>query len=154
MSTTFYTLDELVLLHQKGQLRTTKVNFEQVNANTKQNASQYRDVHVYDHKQSLPADLTKLCFPPDVKQKLIEKLLLILENPVSIMMARKIMHEKIFDPVNNIQTDDLLAGILIQKMSIDIFLLLEEQLCDNFLLGQCPQGRSHRLLQIYRMLVE
>jgi len=149
----FYTLDDLIVLHINGKLRTNGLggvtDFEQKNRETQQKSSQYRDVHVYDGQQE---PINSVCYPPELKAELLRKFLLILENPVAVHMARKIMSEHVYDSANHLQTDDLLADILIRRMSVDIFLLLEEQLADNFMLGQCPMGRSHRLMQIRRML--
>jgi len=63
-----------------------------------------------------------------------------------------------YDPDNKINSADLLVDILIlarekELLSIDNLIpLIEEQLSDIFLLGQCPQGRSTRLLQIWNIL--
>ena len=58
-----------------------------------------------------------------------------------------------FDPVNNIYADDLLVEIC-KKISNssethDILVNIAEQLGDMYNLGQCPQGRTTRLYQLY-----
>ena len=68
-----------------------------------------------------------------------------------------------FDSVNNVYADDILSEICKKifepldekgKVNInkDILLNIAEQLSDMFSLGQCPQGRSTRLIQIYNLL--
>jgi len=151
MNTPFYTLDELVQLKQAGHLR-QETDFTRKNEETKQKSGAYRDVHVYDGQLAPVESLAQICYPPELKLQLLHKLLYLLTNPVSKDMAVKIMQEQVYDGANKIQTDNLFADILSRRMSIDIFFLLEDQLADNFMLGQCPMGRSHRLMQIRRMV--
>lgn len=60
-----------------------------------------------------------------------------------------------FDPANKIYSDDILVEIC-KKMANasaekqhDTLVNIAEQLSDMYNLGQCPQGRSTRLIQIY-----
>ena len=64
-----------------------------------------------------------------------------------------------FDESNNIDSCDLLIDILIVldkkellKPGEGLLELLIEQLDDFVSLGQCPQGRSTRLLQIWQLI--
>lgn len=56
---------------------------------------------------------------------------------------------KNYDPSNKVNCTDVLAAILTKKDNSFIIPLLDEQLEDMYNLGQCPQGRSTRLLQLY-----
>jgi hypothetical protein len=145
----WYTLDQLIVLHSQNLLRVQHENYETKIRETQESQNTFRNVHNYDGTLANPVDIT---YNSDIKQMLLNKVLIILDNPVSKMMASKIINEETVDNSNQISTANLLADILVRKMTIDIFLLLEEQLSDNYLLGQCPQGRSTRLLQIRNML--
>jgi len=55
-----------------------------------------------------------------------------------------------FQNENNMDCSDILSDILSYKDLNYIMPLLEEQLSDNFLLGQCNSGRVIRLFQIWK----
>ena len=63
-----------------------------------------------------------------------------------------------FDPRNNIYADDILAEICVMLVEMnendrnDVLKNILEQMSDMYLLGRCPQGRSTRLIQIYKSL--
>ena len=145
----WFTLVELIRLDQMGRLRTGVVNFDQSNVRTQQVQASFQNVHQYDGTLINPVQIS---YNPDIKRVLLQQLLMILRNPVSRLMAEKILLENTVDRANQVSTSDLLADILVRRMTPDIFLLLEEQLADNWMLGQCPQGQSTRLLQIRNML--
>lgn len=60
-----------------------------------------------------------------------------------------------FDPANKIYSDDILAEICKKMINAsaekqhDTLVNIAEQLSDMYNLGQCPQGRSTRLYQLY-----
>lgn len=63
------------------------------------------------------------------------------------------------DPINRMDVRPLLTAVLIsidrEKEIADrrlLFLLMEEQLADMASLGSCAQGRTVRLLQLYRSM--
>lgn len=62
-----------------------------------------------------------------------------------------------YDPINKIYADDILVEIC-KKLSYtpdkrhDTLMNISEQLSDMYQLGQCPQGKSTRLIQIYNYL--
>ncbi len=65
-----------------------------------------------------------------------------------------------FDPINKVYADDILSEIcdkLVasddQELRQDAVRGILEQMSDMFKLGQCPQGRSSRLIQIYKTLM-
>jgi len=62
--------------------------------------------------------------------------------------------ERNYDHTNTMYADDLLYHILENNNdeSSCIFDLLQEQLADVVMSGQCPQGRVIRLYQIYLLL--
>jgi hypothetical protein len=148
-NTPFYSLDELLALKAQGSLKQTVVENRTGDA---VRTSQFRDVHQYDGKLYIPEPQECQKYTDDQKKILLKKFLDLLENPYSKHMSIKIICDCSSDPANNISPSDLLADILARKMSIDIFFLLEEQLSDNFCLGQCLQGRTNRLVQIRNML--
>ena len=149
--TPFYTLDELVALKNENKLTQPT----QTSSSTQpQNSMRFRDVHCYDGKLTSPPDIHIRHFEMNEKQELFKKLNFILSNPrASWMVSRMLSEHDMFDPSNKMTPSDILATILTRRMTIDILGLLEEQLSDIALLGQCPQGRSTRLIQILDMTV-
>lgn len=165
--TPFYTLDELVALKNENKLtQPTQISF----STQPQNSMRFRDVHCYDGKLTSPPDIHIRHFEMTEKQELFKKLNFILcgnnppcgDNPpcgnsagnrASWMVSRMLSEHDMFDPSNKMTPSDILATILTRRMTIDILGLLEEQLSDIALLGQCPQGRSTRLIQILDMTV-
>lgn len=152
MDEPFYSLEELIEQNNKGLLRSESRPLIKEYKKTQPNSSDFRDVHTFD-RQVDTALTGKEVYSDEVKNILREQVQKILINPASKSMVDTIFREKRYDNINNISTDNLLADILLRKMSIDIFLLLEEQLADNSNLGQCPQGRSLRLIQVRNMLI-
>lgn len=151
--TPFYTLDELVNLHQQERLRQPK---NKINSSISSSSSsmQFRDVHCYDGKLTSPPDIHIRSFTLEEKQKLFNKLNSILINPrASWMVSRMLSEHELFDPSNKMTPADILATILIRRISVDVFELLEEQLADIAILGQCAQGRSTRLIQILDLTI-
>ena len=73
------------------------------------------------------------------------------KDMVTIMLSDFLMHAN-KDDKNNIDWSNLFADIMHHKGLNDIFIFLEEQLSDARLLGPCAQGRTTRLLQIWRAL--
>lgn len=63
-----------------------------------------------------------------------------------------------FDQKNNVYADDVLVEIcsklikLKNEDRVDILKLLIEQMNDMYILGQCPQGRTTRLFQLYNSM--
>lgn len=149
--TPFYTLDELVALKNENKLTQPT----QTSSSTQpQNSMRFRDVHCYDGKLTSPPDIHIRHFEMNEKQELFKKLNFILSNPRACWMVSRMLSEHdMFDPSNKMTPSDILATILTRRMTIDILGLLEEQLSDIALLGQCPQGRSTRLIQILDMTV-
>lgn len=145
--TLFYDLDELINLKN---LRSSSVSVN--NHNNISNSNQYRDVHSYDGKLVSPPEINIRLFDYSEKEILFNKLNSILINPRASWMVSKMLQEhELIDYANKIKPSDLLATILTRRFSIDVFLLLEEQLADIALLGQCPQGRSTRLIQFLEL---
>ena len=123
-------------------------------------SSRYQNVHVYDGKWShnikTITSLEDKCIlfnklHQDMKDlgddsTSIKGLILVVEN------AQKPSN---FDPSNNIYSDDILVEICKKMVSVsaekhhDILVNIAEQLSDMYNLGQCPQGRSTRLYQLY-----
>ena len=154
--TPFYTLDELVALKNENKLTQPT---QTTSSSQPQNSMGFRDVHCYDGKLTSPPDIHIRHFEMNEKQELFKKLNFILcgnppcGNRASWMVSRMLSEHDMFDPSNKMTPSDILATILTRRMSIDILGLLEEQLADIALLGQCPQGRSTRLIQILDMTV-
>ena len=145
----FYTLDEL-----EGPLAAARKPQLQAPAAPQPNPGNFRDVHVYDGKIPASSNPALVSIPAEEKSKLFSKLKTLLIHPLAKVMVDRIQAEDSgIDPANNVRPSDILSSILTRRMSVDIFLLLEEQLADNFLLGQCMQGRTTRLIQILDLTI-
>jgi hypothetical protein len=65
-------------------------------------------------------------------------------------------HHPNFDPVNGLYADDILADIcaktlkLDESTRLDVYRLILEQMNDMYTTGQCPQGRTTRLYQVWK----
>lgn len=115
-----------------------------------------KNVHEYDGKLLIP-ELNK--FDDNYKITQIKELLPKLTKINAVKMLQKIgqaiiiKSDENIDQENNVDASDILANIL-SKNYINIINLLDEQLDDMFLLGQCPQGRTTRLLQILNLMID
>jgi hypothetical protein len=123
----------------------TSVNQEQQSQlEVKTNPTNFRDVHTFDRQIE-----TKLEVPTrtvEFKIKVFELLQQYVSPPARNMLeVFKGMSN--YDSVNNYDAGDLLIYFL-DKASGDWLYFLDEQLSDNFHLGQCVQGRTIRLLSI------
>jgi len=113
-------------------------------------SNNYIDVHVYDGTLLIPPLIS---YTESEKCEQIQRLQIKLTNSNAIAMIKLIESciinktQENYDGANKVDASDLLANILSEKYD-DIIDILEEQLEDVFLLGQCPQGRTTRLLQI------
>jgi len=115
----------------------------------------FQDVHQFDGKIEMPV------FPNThtVEQKLeqIKILLPKLTNTSAMLIMQLIIKALIdqtndnYDDINNIDASDILANIL-DKPYDEMLDIIQEQLEDIWLLGQCPQGRTTRFMQIYNSL--
>ena len=116
----------------------------------------FRNVHIYDgHLKGIYTDEHK--YSNSEKRELIESFAKILSKQPALKMLALILKDinngSNYDSSNDIDASDVLATILTHKvMTKDIVKLLEEQLVDTFSLGQCPQGRSTRMIQIYNII--
>ena len=111
---------------------------------------EFKDVHQFDGTLSIPS------LEPFTKENKLEQIKILipkLSRPFAIHMLQKIGQALIMnngdnrDDTNNVDATDLLANIL-SKDYENALELLDEQLEDMYNLGQCPQGRTTRLLQI------
>lgn len=147
----YYTLDELCIRAFKGQLKTESTFSKSTQTSHSGNA--FRDVHVYDGKLSQPS-IQIFKFSNLDKQTMSSKIVSILNDQRAKIMATKLLSEtNNFDGANNFNTSDIFATVLSRRMTIDILQLLEEQLVDILMLGQCPQGRTTRMLQILELTI-
>lgn len=117
------------------------------------------DVHTFDGK-------LKNIFKPsreytvDQKIKMFESLKSKLTNPHSQHMIDIILRDlnveggNNFQVENNMDCSDILADIINYKDFDDILSLLDEQLKDTFLLGQCASGKCTRMYQIWKAVYE
>lgn len=113
------------------------------------------NVHTFDGK-------LKNIFKParvytiDEKKEMFKSLKSKLTNPHSQHMIDIILRDLNVEGGNNFQTEnnmdcsDILSDIINYKDFDDILSLLEEQLKDNFLLGQCSSGKCTRMYQIWK----
>ena len=132
-------------------------NLIQFNVNQPQlhpNSNQFIDIHTFDYTYA-DKQLEELKLNDEEKVEWIKKLMDCMKNPLAIEGSRLIlsnigMHANL-DQTNQKRAEDLL--VLLSKHVLEkdsSFLeLLEEQLIDMVQLGQCAQGRTTRLWQLY-----
>lgn len=111
------------------------------------NTNQFRDVHVYDGKVESINDVIKCS--PEIRQAHMKNLQRLFNNNISKAMLDIMQRRDNYDPSNGVDSADLLVWICCHKITPELFYLLEEQLGDNGALGNCLQGSSHRIRQIY-----
>ena len=105
------------------------------------------NTHSYDGTLSFNEDIIE--FDENVYNDFFKKL----TNPHAKKMAESIKNKQgNNDTSNNIDALNIFTWVISQKMSDDVFKLLEEQLSDTTTRGPCPQGRTTRLFQIYLIL--
>lgn len=126
-------------------------------------SSKFQNIHEYDGKwghniktttsledkciifNSLYQDMKNL----GVESTSLQGLILVVENS---------QKQSNFDPINKIYSDDILVEICKKMVDAsaekrhDTLVNISEQLSDMYNLGQCSQGRSTRLIQIYNYL--
>lgn len=119
------------------------------NKESNANAGTFRDVHYYDG-QGVSIKLSEEVPSREEMKKAFNQLIRVLRNPSAGSMVHIIYSRNGYDGINKINTDLLLYNIICSYITIDLFYLLEEQLADNYNLGQCLQGVSWRLRQIYQ----
>jgi len=120
-------------------------------------SSQYIDVHQFDysyqHLDYPPLELTDL-----EKKQWMERLIASMKNPIAIHGARLIVanigHEANQDHTNKKSADDILVLLAKHVLEKDkeFLPMIEEQLQDMLQLGQCAQGRTTRLWQLYKAI--
>lgn len=151
----WFTLEELIKLRREGLWKNSSGLMDQKASEVVSHSGRYRDVHSYDGtltgkwkdcRRSVQYKSQRLSLLGD----------LLIDPHAKLMLTLFRNHAEagggVDDTSNGIDSSALLVEILSQKLTIDIYQLLEEQLRDNYLLGACPQGRSTRLLQIYDLL--
>ena len=127
----------------------------------------FLDVHTFDGKWNVSFDT---CLTVREKQKLFEWLLVNIDvklpkDPFYAngktglqLVIRDTQHHFNYDATNKVYADDILAEMCIKmlRLSMDnrlsILHLILEQMHDMFTTGQCSQGRSTRLYQLYKSL--
>ena len=123
--------------------------------------SQFRNVHETDGKYRDHGIKTR--FSPPEKKVLFDWLLESAKDQSGSLRAINLVIKDAqlppnYDNTNQVFADDVLAELLNLIISMEsgnqkIFLgIIKEQLEDMLLLGQCPQGRTGRLLQLYSSL--
>lgn len=116
-----------------------------------ENTGNFRDVHIYDGKL---AEIKIEKYSSDQQQGHISHLQTLCRHPFAVRMLDIILHRDNYDPANRVDSADLLTWICTHNITPELFYLLEEQLADNFSLGTCLQGSSHRIRQIYDIQIE
>ena len=125
------------------------------------NPSSFIDVHVFDGRWN--HDITTRT-TPEQKQTMFKWLLSNMcgaecdaINGIRLVVDN-IQLPPNYDHVNNVYADDILAEICIKLVNlsendrVDVLKNIAEQMADMYRLGQCPQGRSTRLIQVYNFL--
>lgn len=117
----------------------------------------FQDVHVYDYAYSTQKHDRLLMSTKD-KEQWIHRLMQLMKNPISIQGAHMILAniglDANYDSTNDKHAEDILVllSIHIIEKDSDMLPLVEEQLQDMVQLGQCAQGRTTRLWQLYASL--
>ncbi len=125
----------------------------------------FQDVHVYDGR----IRNVKLAYKVDEENK--QQLFKFFHNSRLTddtaklgvrMIASDTQKPPNYDPSNDKYADDLLAALIIYMLETEttegkestesLTRVIEEQLSDFVKLGQCPQGRCTRLLQVYNSI--
>jgi len=113
------------------------------------------DVHTFDGELN---NIFSKKYNIHDKDILFNNFLKELNNHQAILIV-KMMIVDMYDPngenyqiENNLDSTDILAEIL-HKDYKDILPILEEQLADITVSGQCPSGRVTRLLQILQIFI-
>lgn len=107
---------------------------------------------IYDSKQETSRDnTTKMELFSNVKKQLkrpkAKQMLDVIVNDMRHHSGNTTTPN--YDPSNKVNCTDILAAILSRDDHLFVIPLLDEQLEDMYNLGQCPQGRSTRLIQLY-----
>lgn len=112
----------------------------------------FTDVHFFDGKLKninlktvKYSDIEKINKYNILKQKLTE------ENAIRMINIIESGNGN-YQHENNLDASDLLVNILYKDYE-EILDILEEQLSDMFILGQCPSGRVTRLVSILISLI-
>ena len=110
-----------------------------------------QDVHEFDRKITFPV-LEDFELDKEIIDYFFEKL----GRDSGIMFLRILstQNPNNIDNINNCNATIILKHILkkIKENHYDLIPILDEQLNDCFNLGECPQGRTIRMLQIYNLL--
>lgn len=117
-------------------------------------SSSFIDVHTFDYSYR-DAHHETITATDNEKRQWITTIMSRMSNPTALQGARIIManinHDGNRDHTNQKNAEDLL--VLLARHCIEkdpsILPLLEEQLQDMVQLGQCAQGRTTRLWQLY-----
>lgn len=116
-----------------------------------------KNVHIYDGLLQNKYKPTKI-FSPLEKVILFQKFISISKNQQAVEMVKIMTNDynqsSSKDSLNFIDWANLFADLMSHKSFDDILPLLEQQLEDALRLGQCAQGRSTRLLQIWLAFLE
>lgn len=120
----------------------------------------FRDVHVYDGQlqniftQTLTREVNEDDIVEHVNDILDKLKSQEAKNCVNLILSQT----GNIDNANNVNAFDVLIEVCLllheMKESEDVLNLLDEQLADCYMLGQCPQGRTTRLIQIYQILAK
>lgn len=116
------------------------------NLGNQTNSNQYRDVHVYDYK------CEQVAFPSYSQEEKVNTsrhLQSLFRNGLAIHMINIMLSRNNYDPINKVDSLDMLYWICTNPITPELFYLLEEQIADNGSLGTCLMGSSHRIRQIY-----
>ena len=126
-------------------------------AQTQTQPSTFIDVHTFDYTYA-NNDHEPVLLSKEEKVQWLHALRNVMTNPVAQqgvhMIIMNIDHMANLDSTNQKTADDIL--VLLSKYVLEkdreILPLLEEQLQDMVELGQCAQGRTTRLWQLYKAL--
>ena len=156
----FTTVEELMIASNQ-ELPTTHVTFEHPLTHQFQNPQLmntghlFQDVHLFDYSykdQDFALDMPeeeKITWIQSIKSRMTNP---IAQHGVDLILAN-INQDANLDRTNQKRAEDLLVAISKHiESDQNLLSLIEEQLQDMVQLGQCAQGRTTRLWQIYTLL--
>lgn len=145
------TRDDIDRLFSEDKPAETHDNSNHRTTQQYENTGNFQDVHIYDGKL---AEIKIEKYSQEQQRGHISHLQSLCRHPFAVRMLDIILHRDNYDPANRVDSADLLVWICTHNITPELFYLLEEQLADNFSLGTCLQGSSHRIRQIYDIQVE
>jgi len=115
--------------------------------------NKFQNVHEYDTKLTNIFQPERM-FSKEEKIQMFKNFQEQIQNPAAQEAISAIIRDLDtngnYDPANQVDSSDILVSILDKELDPTMVNILEEQLSDAKNLGLCPQGRSCRLIQVWK----